>query len=210
MAIITRILFVFLLSVFLPVLSKAQEPGFGQLEQLKEPRFSTHPKTKVIMVEAKGDPNVIGGKAFGLLYQTYFSMKDGTKGLPPAARARWPVWENAPKEEWVGLYALPVPESVSALPAATVPEGLKMSLTTWEYGEIAEILHVGPYDKEDPTIRRLRDFIDQHGYQVAGEHEEEYVRGPSMTGKGDPEKYLTIIRYRVHRASHAEYIEIAQ
>jgi hypothetical protein len=38
------------------------------------------------------------------------------------------------------------------------------------------------------------------GYVIAGEHEEEYIKGPGMFSKGDPEKYLTIIRYRVKKA----------
>jgi hypothetical protein len=30
-------------------------------------------------------------------------------------------------------------------------------------------------------------------------HEEEYISGPSQSGKGDPEKYVTILRYRVRK-----------
>jgi hypothetical protein len=73
-------------------------------------------------------------------------------------------------------------------------------LTTWEYGEVAEILHVGPYDREEPTLQRLRKFVQAEGYAIVGEHEEEYVRGPTLTGPGDPEQYLTILRYRVAKS----------
>jgi hypothetical protein len=66
---------------------------------------------------------------------------------------------------------------------------------------VAEILHVGRYDDEGPTIRRLLEFIKASGYSVAGEHEEEYLKGPGMFGPGNPEKYLTIIRYPVRRAN---------
>jgi effector-binding domain-containing protein len=72
-------------------------------------------------------------------------------------------------------------------------------LATWEYGEVAEILHIGPYSREEPTIKRLIDFVMERGYSIAGLHEEEYVRGPTMTGPGEPEKYLTIIRYQVRK-----------
>jgi len=65
---------------------------------------------------------------------------------------------------------------------------------------VAEILYTGPYDKEEPTIQRLRDFVTAQGYVTVAGHEEEYIKGPTMNGKGDPEQYLTIIRYRVRRA----------
>lgn len=62
-----------------------------------------------------------------------------------------------------------------------------------------EILHLGPYDREGPTVERLRLFADSAGYVLTGEHEEEYIRGPTMAGPGNPEAYLTILRYRVRR-----------
>jgi hypothetical protein len=73
-------------------------------------------------------------------------------------------------------------------------------LATWEYGEVAEMLHLGPYDQEQPATQRLMDFINAQGYTIAGEHEEEYLKGPTMFSKGDPEKYATIIRYRVKKS----------
>ena len=74
-----------------------------------------------------------------------------------------------------------------------------MTLTTWEYGDVAEMLHVGPYDREEPTIAKLKQFIKECGYEIVGEHEEEYLKGPGMFSKGNPDKYLTIIRYRVKK-----------
>jgi hypothetical protein len=108
---------------------------------------------------------------------------------------------DAPKEQWIGRYAMPVPENAGPLPDQTPDAaGLRAELTTWQYGEVAEILHVGPYEREESTIRRLTDFIRDSGYVIAGEHEEEYIRGPGLLTRGDPEKYLTIIRYRVKKA----------
>ena len=70
-------------------------------------------------------------------------------------------------------------------------------MTTWEYGQVAEILHVGPYSEEEPTIRKLLDFIKNSGYATTGEHEEEYLKGPGTFSMGNPAKYLTIVRYRL-------------
>jgi hypothetical protein len=179
----------------------AQGPDVSQFEQLKEPRISTLKNQKMLVVEAKGDPNVVGGKAFGLLFQLYYRVPETPKGpMQPAPRARWPITlADTPKSTWIGLYALPVPETIAELPQHDAQEGLKASLTIWEYGTVAEILHIGPYAKEEPTIKRLLDFIKEQGYTIVGDHEEEYIKGPSMSGSEDPEKYLTIIRYRVKK-----------
>jgi hypothetical protein len=177
-------------------------PRFEDVKYLLEPRIATLPDQRVVVVEAKGDPNVLGGEAFTLLFKTYFSLKGVPKGpKQPAPRARWPLSLNTPKEQWVGQYAMPVPDAVQSLgDTATSPSGLQARLATWEYGDVAEILHVGPYSHEEPTIRQLLDFIKGKGYATKGEHEEEYLRGPGMFGRGDPRKYLTIIRYRVRKA----------
>jgi hypothetical protein len=178
-----------------------QSPDLTKYEHLKEPAISSAPNQKMIVVEAKGDPNVVGEKAFAMLLQLYFKMKDTPKGPnQPPPRARWPVAFDTSKTEWVGLYAMPVPETTIELPQYEATPDLKVSLTTWEYGEVAEILHLGPYDKEQPTVERLMEFIKAQGYEVVGEHEEEYLKGPTMFSKDDPEKYVTIIRYRVKKA----------
>jgi hypothetical protein len=179
-----------------------QGPDLTKYEPLKEPKISTAPNQKMLVVEAKGDPNVAGEKAFGLLFRMYFKMKDTPKGpSQPAPRARWPIALDTPKTEWVGLYAMPIPETTTELPQYEATPEPKVTLTTWEYGEVAEILHVGPYDKEQPTVARLMEFIKAQGYEVVGEHEEEYLKGPTMFSKGDPEKYVTIIRYRVKKSA---------
>jgi hypothetical protein len=182
------------------VFAPAQENSLAGLEHLRDPKVSTRKNEKMLVVEARGDPNLVGPKAFGLLFQLYYSLKETPKGAGQASpRARWPLSLETPRSEWVGFYGLPVSETISELPQHQAPEGLKASLTTWEYGEVAEILHVGPYDKEEPTMRRLKDSAQQLGYRILSGHEEEYIKGPTMSGRGDPEKYLTIIRYRVQK-----------
>lgn len=169
-----------------------------ELEALRTPRITTRPAEMMLVVEAVGDPRTVGGQAFGLLFQLYYGSPLTPKGPDqPAPRARWPVDFDQPRSEWLGIYALPVPEEFDSLPVHTAPPGLEAMLTTWEYGSVVEVLHVGPYDREEPTLRRLREWALAEGYELAGPHEEEYIRGPTMAGPGDPEQYLTILRYRV-------------
>lgn len=181
--------------------SYAQNANFAQFDQLKVPRIATRPNQKMLVVETKGDPNVVGGQAFGLLFQLYYRLPQTPKGPPQTfPRARWPEDLTTPKAEWTGRYALPIPESVAKLPEHQAQAGLTASLATWEYGEVAEILHLGPYDREQPTMARLKEFVRSHGYVIVGGHEEEYILGPRQGEKGDPEKYMTLIRYRVRKA----------
>jgi len=178
-------------------------PNPGQFEYLKDPQIRILPDLKVLQVEAKGEPGVVAGQAFGLLFKTYFQLKGVPKGpKQPAPRARWPLPGDTPKGEWVGRYAMPVPANVDSVPSQEAGEsGLHVEITTWLYGDVAEVLHVGPYDREEPTIAKLKQFIQECNYEIVGEHEEEYLKGPGMFSKGNPQKYLTIIRYRVKKAS---------
>lgn len=176
----------------------AQEVDPAAYEQLAEPRIVERADERVLEVRAVGDPNEIGSAAFGLLFQLYFSSGAATGFTPPVARARWQEGlDEIPPGEWIGRYALLIPETVESLPEHTPPDGVTASITTWEYGTIAEILHIGRYDQEQPTIERLKAFVEAEGYETFGGHEEEYVVGPTMAGEGNPAEYLTILRYRV-------------
>jgi hypothetical protein len=157
---------------------------------LKEPQIRTMPDQKMLVVESKGDPNAAGQQAFGLLFKTFFSIPGARMAAP---RARWLGVLNAPKSEWIGLYALPLPDQVTTLPPGS--SGAKIDV--WSYGEVAEILHLGGYDKETPTIEKLMTLIAAKGYVIAGPHEEEYLKGPESGP--NPDAYQTIIRYQVKR-----------
>jgi hypothetical protein len=152
---------------------------------------------RVLVFEATGDPNVVGAHAFESLFKAYFKLEGVSRmSRPPAPRARWPHPADTPKDKWVGQYALPIPNTVAAAAAAS-----GVTADTWDYGDVAEVLHVGPYSAEQPTIQRLLDFIASQGYRVVGEHEEEYVKGPGMFFAGNPNDYLTIVRLRVEKAA---------
>ena len=174
-----------------------QGPDLAEYEHLENPAISTRPPQKMIVVEAVGDPNVVGERVFELLYDLYYQIEDAPRWPLPAARARWPVSPDLPREEWVGVYGIPVPETVTELPEYESEADLRVSLTTWEYGEVAELLHVGPYDRETPSIEKLKAFITERGYETTSPHEEEYLKGPGMFFRGNPEEYVTILRYEI-------------
>jgi len=168
----------------------AAAQDMSQYEFLKNPQIKNMPAQRMIVVEAKGDPNVVGKDAFGLLFKAFFSLKGVRMAAP---RARWPNLASDPKDQWIGLYGLPVPDSVSEPPAGF--EGVRIEV--WEYGDVAEILHLGPYTEEVPTVERLHKFVEKNGYVIAGPHEEEYLKGPGMAA--NPSEYQTVIRYQIKK-----------
>ncbi len=70
---------------------------------------------------------------------------------------------------------------------------IPVRLERWEYGTVAQILHLGPYSEEGPTIERLCRFIKDSGYEIAGPHEEEYLTSPRAKVR------KTMIRYQVSK-----------
>lgn len=173
-------------------------PDLKQYEALREPRISTIAPQNMLVVRATGDPAVIGPTAFKTLFNAYFKLKNITPGMTLSApRVRWSQAGDTPRSAWQGMYALPIPATAQTPPQVNVPAGLALSIEMWEYGMVAEVLHVGPYSDEGPIVDKLHHFIETNGYRICGAHEEEYLKGPGMLFKGNPKSYYTIIRYQV-------------
>jgi hypothetical protein len=169
---------------------------FKQFEKFKEPKIITMADQKMLIVEVKGDPNMIAKSGYAVLYKAFFALKAPGKKMP-VPRARWPIPLDSPKEQWTGTLGLPVPDAAMSVPEIKDKSGLKAALDVWIYGEVAQILHVGSYATEDVSVSKLKKFVDDSGYRIAGAHEEEYLRGPESGS--NQEKYMTLIRYPVEK-----------
>jgi hypothetical protein len=161
----------------------------------QKPALVEMPAKRMAVVHSVGDPNEVGGQVFPALFGAVYTLKfkvlkpRGIEFRVTAPRARWPLPLDTPREQWVGLWGIPVPDDVDELPQ-TVPD-VPVELETWEYGAMAHILHLGPYADEESTVARLREFIAASGYEIAGAHEEEYLTQP------DAKQMKTIVRYPV-------------
>ena len=162
-----------------------------------EPQILEMPPQKMAVVYAKGAPDKVFPEFMPALYGSVYTLKSDLKkmGLPTfrvtGLRARYPDAHLVPMEEWTHIIGLPIPEDIVSLPQK-VP-GTEVKLETWEYGTVAQILHIGAYDQEGPNIERLHRFIEENGYAIAGPHEEEYLTQP------DAKVVKTIIRYVVKK-----------
>jgi len=168
-----------------------------QKSSKKEPQILEMPPQKMAVVYGKGAPDKVFSELMPALYGSVYTLKFDLKkkGLPDfkvcGLRARYPDAHLLPKEKWTHIIGLPIPEETTSLPQK-VP-GIEVKLETWKYGTVAQILHLGDYDQEQPTVERLHKFIAENGYEIAGAHEEEYLTTP------DAKVPKTIIRYEVRK-----------
>jgi hypothetical protein len=72
-----------------------------------------------------------------------------------------------------------------------LPAARELRLERFAEGLTAQIMHVGHYATEAPTIERLHAFIAEHGYARRGKHHEIYLSDPRRTA---PARLKTIIR----------------
>ena len=162
-----------------------------------EPQILEVPSRKMAVVYGKGTPDKVFPELMPALYGSVYTLKFDLKkrGLPTfkvsGLCARYPDAHLVPMEEWTHIIGLPIPEDTTSLPQKA-PE-IEVKIETWEYGTVAQILNLGAYDQEQPTVERLQKFIEESGYQIAGVHEEEYLTSP------DAKVVKTIIRYAVKK-----------
>ena len=159
-----------------------------------EPQIVEMPSQSMAVVHTKGDPNEVGPQAMPALYGSVYALKfdlkkKGSDFKVGALRARWPNAHLAPKNQWIGIWGLPIPSDLASLPQKI--SGIEVKTEVWHYGTVAQTLHIGPFETEMATVQRLHDFIAENGYEIAGIHEEEYLTTP----KAKVQK--TIIRYPI-------------
>ncbi len=162
-----------------------------------EPQILEMPSQRMAVVYAKGAPDHVFPEIMPALFGSVYTLKFDLKkqGLPTfkvsGLRSRYPDAHLVPKDEWTHIVGLPIPDDTASLPQK-VPS-VEVKIETWEYGTVAQILHLGPYDEEYPTVERLHRFIEESGYEIAGLHEEEYLTRPNVKVP------KTIIRYPIRK-----------
>jgi len=197
----TSLLILALTALIVSTVVLVNRPSSKTDEELKKGVITKMKDSRMLILAVKGDPDKTAAGAFSRLYKAYRQLP-GIKKFSaslPAPRARWSKPVGAPKEEWVGIYGLPVPNDLVKLPDSMKKPDPALLITTWQYGDVAQILHTGPYNEMGPSITQLVSFIKNSGYGIKGDYEEEYLKGPGERGAGNPDRYRTIIRYRVRK-----------
>jgi hypothetical protein len=181
----------------------------------KIPHIVDVPEMNFLMVDGQGDPNVSQEfqdaieALYSLSYTLKFTIKKGESGVdygvPPLEGLWWAddmsAFKSGRKDEWKWTLMIMQPEFVTpelvdaAIEKVRVkknPAALsKVRFESFSEGAAAQILHVGPYSEEGPTIEKLHAFIRDVGHEPAGKHHEIYLGDPRRAA---PEKLRTIIR----------------
>lgn len=185
-------------------------------------RFLEVAPARAVMVDGEGQPGeaTFGARMPGLYTAAYslrFTLKrrgvEGRVGLLEGLY--WTSDEATDLDEvlgpdrgswrWTLLIALPgeateaeLASSLEKGRAKVAPEiGANLRIETFDEGAVAQVLHVGPYAAERPTIEALHAAIAAAGLRPRGRHHELYLGDPT---RSKPEKLRTLLRHPVEPA----------
>ena len=184
------------------------QPGAKQVVQVDVPPL------RFLMIDGEGDPNTSPAYVqavealFSVSYTAKFMLKKGADAIDYAVMPLEGLWwaddlsaftsNDRSKWKWTMMINQPdlVADSVvhAAIEQVRNKKGLPaldaLRLETFHEGRCAQVLHVGPFSEEGPTIARVHAFIEERG-ALAGKHHEIYL---SDIRRGDPSRWKTIIR----------------
>ena len=201
-------------------MSKALAIDVNQLytASAKQPSVVDVPELRFLMVDGGGDPNTSPEfqeaiqALYSLTYGVHFALKKaGVESRVRPLEALW--WApgkggllEADKAMWRWTAMLLQPDEITpallekvrteAARKKSLPKLSEARLETFREGLSAQIMHVGPYSAEQPTIERLHTFITGAGYHLRGKHHEIYLGDPRRAA---PEKLKTIVRQPIAR-----------
>lgn len=172
------------------------------------------PPMNYLMVDGEGDPNTAQSYAdavealFSVAYAIKFAVKKGPLaidyGVMPLEGLWWAddmvAFNTADKSAWKWTMMIMQPgfvdgELIDATIAAVkkkkdLPALARLRFEPLCEGRCAQLLHIGPFSEEGPSIEKVHAFIAGRG-ELAGKHHEIYL---SDIRKADPLRWKTIIR----------------
>lgn len=172
------------------------------------------PAFRYLMVDGEGDPNGSAaytqavGALFSASYTAKFALKKSALAIDYTVMPLeglwwaddWSVFLTDDRKQWKWTMMILQPDflppdlihdSIDRLRRTKdLPALERIRLETFGEGHCAQILHVGPFREEGPTIEKLHAYIDERSNR-AGKHHEIYL---SDIRRAAPEKWKTIIR----------------
>jgi len=174
------------------------------------------PPLQYLMIDGHGDPNNNPQyqEKFTALYSVAYTLKFAMKPqgldftvMPPEGLWWTPDMADFSLErkdlwDWTLMTLMPEQITTAGFEEARkqanrkkpLPAMEALRLETLHEGLSVQILYLGAYADEGPTIARMHQFIHQNGYQMDGKHHEIYLGDPRRTA---PEKLKTVIRQPV-------------
>jgi hypothetical protein len=173
------------------------------------------PAMNFLMVDGEGDPNTSQAYVeaievlFAVSYTVKFMVKKGELAIDYGVMPLEGLWwaddmtrfspDDKSNWKWRAMIMQPpfvnadlIDHALSEVKKKKNPAAIsKVQFASWTEGKSAQIMHIGPFSEEVPTIERLHRFIDVSNRQRTGKHHEIYL---SDIRKADPKKWKTIIR----------------
>jgi hypothetical protein len=178
------------------------------------------PEQLFLMIDGRGDPN---GPAFGQAVEGLFAVAYGVKflskkdpGIDYVVMPLEGLWwaedmavfdpEQGDRAQWLWRAMIRQPDHVTA---EMVAEGVakarakgkgggrvaEIRLEWFAEGPAVQIMHLGPFSEEGPTIRRMhQEFLPSQNLVENGHHHEIYLSDIRRTA---PEKLRTVLRQPV-------------
>jgi len=173
------------------------------------------PKMNYLILDGEGDPNT--SKDYQACVETLFSLSYAIKfminkgalaidyGVMPLEGLWWTddmaKFSVDDKSAWKWTMMIMQPDFITREMVKEAVEQVKQKkdlfaidhvrFAAFKEGKCAQIMHIGPFSAEGPTIERLHQFITDAGNERVGKHHEIYL---SDIRKADPAKWKTIIR----------------
>ncbi|MFA5375726.1 MAG: GyrI-like domain-containing protein [Dehalococcoidia bacterium] len=143
----------------------------------------------VAFIAVKGSLSLIN-TAFGTLYT--FVAESGFIPAVPPSRVYFNVPGQVPDKEL--KWELRVP--IVGICDASGPDGKGLGFRLLETTTVAAIVHRGPFSTIGETYDKLKSWIAEKGYKIAGPCEEVYLTEPGNT---PPVELMTEIRLPVSK-----------
>lgn len=172
------------------------------------------PAMNFLMIDGEGNPNTSQAYAeavealFAVSYAIKFMAKKGELAIDYGVMPLEGLWwaddmsrfSVNDKDNWKWTMMIMQPSFISEEIIAqaisevgkkkNLPALSKLRVEEFAEGRCAQILHIGPFSEEGPTIEKVHQYINAHG-QLTGKHHEIYL---SDIRKADPAKWKTVIR----------------
>jgi hypothetical protein len=171
------------------------------------------PAMNFLLIDGEGSPNAPQyhqaiEALCNVAYALKFMVKKG-RGVDYAVMPLEGLWwmddmakfSAERKDEWKWTAMIMQPQYVTAEDVKMAVEQVKkkknppalskLRFESFREGKAAQIMYVGPFSAEAPTIAKIHAFIQGSGHVLSGKHHEIYLNDPSKTA---PEKLKTILR----------------
>jgi hypothetical protein len=175
------------------------------------------PELAFLMINGHGDPNTCSAyrRAVEALYAASYAVRAVAKRSLNRVHTVGPLeglWSAEDLEvfrtrdksawDWTMMITQPdwitaeiVDEALASARKKQLPALDRLRFEHFTEGRSVQILHVGSYDDEGPTLARLHDeYLPNNGLAPIGRHHEVYLSDPRKT---EPAKLKTILRQPV-------------